>query len=207
MNTGVYEICNAANGKRYVGSAADFRKRRVMHLSVLRRGKHHSVVLQRAWDKYGEAAFSFNLLLACSRKDLVFYEQRCMDGLSSEYNIAKVAGSSLGLVLSPEHRAKISAAGIERMRSPEARAKKSSDNIGYRHSPEAIEKMRLAALGRVCSPETREKMRLVNIGRKHSAETRAKMSVAAKGNQRAKISTGLLLYYSKLSPPNGRTIK
>lgn len=55
----VYKIINNINNKFYVGSTKNFIHRKGQHLSALRKGKHHSVVLQRAWAKYGESNFSF----------------------------------------------------------------------------------------------------------------------------------------------------
>ena len=42
---GIYAIENKVNGKVYVGSAVDL--------------GHHSLKLQRAWDKHGAASFAF----------------------------------------------------------------------------------------------------------------------------------------------------
>ena len=91
MASGIYEIVSAS-GKRYVGSAVDFAARWRCHRYELRRGKHHSSVLQRAWNKYGEQAFEFRKLLICKREDLLFYEQLCLDGLKPEYNCTFIVG-------------------------------------------------------------------------------------------------------------------
>jgi hypothetical protein len=58
MNTGVYQIINLTNGKRYIGSAANkrgFDQRWSIHRTLLFQGKHHSSKLQNAWNKYGAA--------------------------------------------------------------------------------------------------------------------------------------------------------
>ena len=107
--SGVYEIANLVNGKRYIGSATNFRGRWNVHRSDLRKGKHHSKKLQHAWNKYGAEAFRFGPLLLCSKPNLIFFEQRCLDGLRPEYNIATVAGSILGMKLSPERIEKAAA--------------------------------------------------------------------------------------------------
>src|SRR3970040_1255088 len=54
---GVYKILNVMNGKVYVGSAANFKSRWKFHLGQLRYGNHHSITLQRAYNKYGERNF------------------------------------------------------------------------------------------------------------------------------------------------------
>lgn len=114
--SGVYEILNTANGKRYVGSAVEFRQRHNEHRSMLRRGKHHSRPFQNAWNKYGEAAFYFRVLLVCAPENLVLYEQRALDALRPDYNVCLVAGSTLGKTHSPETRAKIAAKASGRKR-------------------------------------------------------------------------------------------
>lgn len=43
----------------YVGQTIHFEVRKKTHLNSLRKGKHHSIKLQRAWDKYGEENFEF----------------------------------------------------------------------------------------------------------------------------------------------------
>ncbi len=98
---GIYEIFNK-NGKVYIGSAVDFSGRFASHKSLLKCGKHTSIHLQRAWDKYSKKEFRFKILEKVVKKeDLVKREQYWLDNFKSYigkngYNICKVAGSSLG---------------------------------------------------------------------------------------------------------------
>lgn len=110
LDTGIYAITNRANGLRYVGSALLLRKRWKDHQRSLSRGNHHSIYLQRAWDKYGAESFDFAPLLYCDRENLLMYEQRAMDVLKPEYNIAKVAGSQIGYKHTDATREKMRAA-------------------------------------------------------------------------------------------------
>lgn len=41
----------------YVGQASNFVNRKRHHLTMLRRGSHANVHLQRIWDKYGNFVF------------------------------------------------------------------------------------------------------------------------------------------------------
>jgi group I intron endonuclease len=59
---GVYCWVNSVNGKVYVGSAKNLAKRKTEHLRLLKKGVHHSLHFQRAWNKYGPDAFEFNIL-------------------------------------------------------------------------------------------------------------------------------------------------
>ena len=115
MRTGVYEILNNTSGKRYVGSAVYFSARWGCHKRQLRAGTHHSAPLQRAWNKYGEAAFSFNKILVCRKEDLLLYEQHLIDALKPEYNVAKRAGSTLGVKATPNAKRLLSKSMSERI--------------------------------------------------------------------------------------------
>lgn len=58
----VYMIKNVINGKVYIGSSIDANKRYKAHTSHLKKGVHHSIRLQRSFDKYGEEVFVFIVL-------------------------------------------------------------------------------------------------------------------------------------------------
>ncbi|MFS2047549.1 GIY-YIG nuclease family protein [Variovorax sp. Varisp41] len=179
--SGIYEIVNTVNGKRYIGSAVNFHLRWKLHRLHLQRGTHHSKHLQNSWAKQGEDEFEFRILLLCSRDNLLLYEQILLDALIPEYNTARVAGSCLGLRHSPETKAK------------QALSKMGNQHtLGYRHTPEALEKLRLKQTG-VESP-TKGKPRdraaveataSAHRGMKRSTETRAKIAAKAAGRIRA----------------------
>ncbi len=61
MNFVVYRIYNQYNHKFQVGSSGQFKSRKRNHLSMLRRGIHTNIHLQRAWNKWGEAAFIWTI--------------------------------------------------------------------------------------------------------------------------------------------------
>lgn len=185
MASGIYEIRNIANDKRYIGSAVNLSKRWSYHRGQLKRGVHHSDKLQHAWRKHGGEQFSFRVLLICAKHDLLFFEQRCMDALSPEYNICKIAGSCAGRTVTPQQREKIR-----------------NSLLGKRHSQERRANVSAAVAGRAPpSEETKAKMRARHIGSKRSTEARANMSKASLGKpksaeHRANISKGKLVMYS-----------
>lgn len=162
MNTGVYEIVNTANGKRYVGASVNMPKRWREHRCGLRHRRHHAMVLQRAWDKYGEASFIFRPLLVCARHMLSFYEQRAIDAIRPEYNASQSAWSPMS---DPAIAAKVGAALKGHPVSAETRAKISAANKGRKQTPEAVAARKAGAAGR--SPEAK-------------AETAKKLSIAGK---------------------------
>lgn len=123
--SGIYQIVNTVNGKKYIGSAVNFRKRWRLHISCLRNGTHHSKHLQAAWNKYGEEAFTFEKIMECAKEELLDYEQLCLDEENPEYNMALCATNPMlgrkhseealhlmkGKIVSKETRVKLSVAG------------------------------------------------------------------------------------------------
>lgn len=97
--SGVYQIRCLPNGKIYIGSAVDLRRRWEQHRGKLRRGSHHNVHLQNAWNTYGEANFSFSILELVHEPDsLLRAEQKWLDKTESSnpdfgFNIFNTAGS------------------------------------------------------------------------------------------------------------------
>ena len=73
---------------------------------------HHSIILQNAWNKYGQLKFSFEVLEMALKPKLIEREQLWIDVLKafgkSGYNINPRASSSLGRKLTEEHKKKIS---------------------------------------------------------------------------------------------------
>jgi group I intron endonuclease len=170
MISGIYLIKNIVNNKIYIGSAVDISNRWRRHKRELRKGKHHNILLLRAWCKYGEQSFTFEILEEVSNSDhLLAYEQVYLDYYKSYeedkgYNICKVAGSPFGTKLSEETRRKISEA-----------------NKGHIVSEETKKKIGEANSGRKLTEEHKDKIRKINIGKKHTEETKRKMSEAGKG--------------------------
>lgn len=58
----VYKIEQISTGKVYIGMTSDYKRRRTNHLWRLRNQKHSSVLLQRAFNKYGEEDFVFSIV-------------------------------------------------------------------------------------------------------------------------------------------------
>jgi len=183
MNAGIPQT---VNGHRYIGSAVDFRKRKNSHLSQLVSGKHHSRYLQNAFNKYGKSVFVFSVLEYCDKPFLVDREQNYLDIYRPEYNVAKIAGSALGVRHTPETRAKVSAAKMGHTFTAEARAKISAARKGTRPTEEARAKMSAAlmgnkhTLGKKLTAEHRAKISAAGKGRKFSPEHRAKIGAASK---------------------------
>jgi group I intron endonuclease len=188
-NCGVYEIVNAVNGKRYVGSSVKVAARMRKHAALLGRGTHHSPILQRAWLKHGADAFVFRQIIVCAPADLIMYEQIVMDVCLPAYNVLPRAGSSLGRVMSDEHKKRIGDAnrGRPTVITPEQRLKISLALKGRTKPPRTAEhraRMSTAKRGRPLgtpSESTRLAISHALRGRTLSAEHVAKMSAARTG--------------------------
>lgn len=93
----IYEIRNLSTGDCYIGSAWRPWERWRRHLSMLRRGVHHSVILQRAFCKYSVGHFAFRLLRSFLPdevpRDVLFrLEQEYIAHLRPVYNVAREVG-------------------------------------------------------------------------------------------------------------------
>jgi len=93
---GIYKIENLVNGKVYIGSSIDIYRRWENHKSTLRGNRHHSFMLQRAWNKYKEKDFKFEIIKIFNGniKELRLLEQHYMDLYKSYdfnygYNVSK----------------------------------------------------------------------------------------------------------------------
>ena len=102
MKSGIYKIEHIDSGRLYIGSSIDAITRMRKHRERLNRNEHHCSALQNAWNKYGQDAFKFSLLLICDKDDLIFYEQKAIDAFKASikpygYNIRKKAESNSGI--------------------------------------------------------------------------------------------------------------
>ena len=50
--SGIYQIVNKVNDKRYIGSSSNIDNRRKKHLSMLKSGSHENSHIQRSYNKY-----------------------------------------------------------------------------------------------------------------------------------------------------------
>lgn len=124
MHGWVYRFFLKADGRSYVGSTVDLRKRRNLHVCLLRSGRHSSVPLQNAWNKYGEDAFGFEVLQEGdfeSDEQLRAKEGEWMGRFPRLLNTAPVAGSILGIKRRPDTVEKMKRSLIGQKRTDESR--------------------------------------------------------------------------------------
>ena len=142
---GIYAIVNMLNGHFYIGSTANLQDRKCQHFSGLQRGKHENGHLQNAYNCYGSDAFRYVIIERVKlTENLIEHEQYYIDLLNPEYNMARVAGSILGIKRSEEtkekHKGNTHAKGHKK--SEETRARISTTMTGRKRGP-VSEKTRL----------------------------------------------------------------
>jgi group I intron endonuclease len=186
MKSGIYIIKNIVNNKVYIGSAVDIQRRWRRHRTELKKGKHHSMHLQAAWNIYGKQSFKFEIIEQVSNPlHLLSYEQVYLDYYKCYkdehgYNICKVAGSAYGLKHTEEAKQKISKAHSGKKYSEETRKKISEAKTGRKVSEETKKRMSEASKRR---PELIEFLRKINTGRKHKEESKKKISEGQRRRQ------------------------
>lgn len=188
MASGVYLIRCVPSGKVYVGSSKDLTQRMSCHKSLLRGGRHHSRRLQRSWDKYGEAAFVFEVVLVCEADQLAVNEQAHIDEYDSYwngFNGTPFAYTALGRTHSDETKNKLSAIGLGRPHTESHKANIAKALKGNKN-----------AEGCVVSAENRAKLAERNIGNTYGAGKRSeewceKLSRRNIGNSYARAQKGI----------------
>lgn len=194
MTCGIYKLISPS-GKFYIGSSKNIEWRFKVHSIKLSRGEHKNMALSRAYMKYN-GDLSCKVIIICEQKDLIFYEQICIDGLKPEYNASRIASkvewtpeirlrrskAAIKYWQNTENRMRVSAFHKGRKRSPETCAKISANTKRQMASPEARAATAERNRNRIITPAIRANYAKAKIGSKASLETRAKMSASAKAS-------------------------
>ena len=97
--SGIYRWTNKINNKSYIGSSVKLDRRFNLYYSTgflinkLWKGKS---AIYSALLKYNHSNFSLDIMEYCELNKLIEREQYYIDILKPEYNLCKIAGSSLG---------------------------------------------------------------------------------------------------------------
>lgn len=191
VGAGIYRIRNLKNGKLYIGSAKNLKIRYRSHRNDLKRQKHHSIILQRAWNKYGENNFIFEVIEKVSNlENILEREQYYLDSLNPVYNICPIAGNCTGRKFSKESKAKMSKSASNRIVSEESREKRSlaskgkgNSFYGKKHTEEAKEKIRIARAKQKITEKQKEKLSKANSGAGNPAAKRVMRIDPKNGNK------------------------
>lgn len=91
--SGIYMWTNKFNGKKYIGSSVNLRRRLLEYYNVNRLLKTNSMVINVALLKYGYNSFSLTILEFCDLDSLMYKESYYFEIYKPEYNILKTPGS------------------------------------------------------------------------------------------------------------------
>lgn len=162
--SGIYTITNTVNNKILVGESKNIRNRISDHKSRLRGNYHDNSYLQRAWNKYGEINFEFEILEECEEKFLKSQEHYWCVLLDS-------ANKSKGYNLNPTHPEGKQIISKQAIQGLKTFMLKNSPRKGRKHSEESKKRMRNAR-------NLYLKTNLHNrLGKSPSLETRLKISL------------------------------
>lgn len=149
---GVYCIRNTINNKVYIGQSINIQRRWIKHKSELNRNIHNNKHLQSAWNKYGESAFEFIVLIECTEDELDNNEIKFIKlyrATDKQHGYCDMDGGK-------KHR----------HHSEETKRKCGEKNIGRHLSQAAIENIRRINIGRPLSDEHKRKISESNKGKK-----------------------------------------
>jgi group I intron endonuclease len=175
---GIYLLTNKLTSDIYIGQSIDISKRFQNYFNLSYIKSKDSFKISRALIKYGYSNFSVTILEYCDKSNLLVREQYYFDKLNPQYNILKIAGSSLDFKHSEETKAKISKSlkGIY--------VNEKSALFGRSHTEETKKLMSLKKakennplFGKIHSKNSKELIRQKALGRIHSEDTKLKMSV------------------------------
>jgi group I intron endonuclease len=200
--SGVYSITHIPTGRMYVGSTRRYLKVRIQeHVSD---SKKYSVSqIHKAIRDFGESSFTVSLLEPCNGESQLQKELEWIlklntlwpDGFNVQKNPTCAYGflewdevrrmmqsaRTLGVPLSPQHKANIGKGNKGKVRSELARMRVSIGNKGKKRSLEERAAMSIRHRGRKQSPEAIEQRVRHFRGKPRSEETKAKLSAKLKG--------------------------
>lgn len=164
--SGIYKIESISHPERvYIGSAVWIEQRWKDHRNKLNRGVHENSKLQNHYNKYYKGDLIYTILAICSIEDIrpinnvVWLEQFFILVYKPYFNIARIAGSNLGI----KYSAEVCKRQSERLKGVNTWSK------GRALTPEHIAKVSKALMGNQYAK-----------GFKHTEETKLKESIAQK---------------------------
>ena len=156
--SGVYQITNLENKKKYIASAATKQVKgnrlyiRFRYHFFHKSEKNKNYPLKRAIKKWGVSCFSWEILEWTNPEETTNRESWHLGETRPLYNILKKAGSSLGYKHTPFTREKMKTGW-----SAERRSLLGSRYKGKKRSPEARERMSQATRERTASQKENQK--------------------------------------------------
>lgn len=169
----IYKIHNVLTSQIYIGSSIDIKERIRRHFKDLKANIHHSLKMQRSFNKYGIENFKVEYLATCPEEYRHLLEQWFIDNNDCYYNNEKIVNKpSIGRIISEEQR--------------ESSRKRMLGNEYWKLTPPMSEENKLKqaerSRNRIWTDESRLKLsnslkgKKNTLGKFHSIETKKKMS-------------------------------
>ena len=172
----IYKILNIKTKQIYIGSSINIKQRINRHFKDLKANKHHSLKMQRSYNKYGKESFNVEYLLTIPEEYRQKIEQWFLDNNECYFNNEKIVGKpSCSRIFSEEQRKFLR----DRMIGNELW------KLMKPISEDTKLKISKHNKGKVLSEDTKEKMsksKIGNSGRKgqpHTEYTKNKMSTSS----------------------------
>lgn len=141
---GIYCIENLINGKKYIGQSNNIYKRWKSHIKELNNNCHCNNYFQKAWNKYGEDNFYFNVLENCKENELnekeIYYISK-YSTYKSGYNLTLGGGGRRGYHLTDKQKEAIKNGRHDFKHSEETKRYISEIQIGRKLTDECKEKI------------------------------------------------------------------
>jgi group I intron endonuclease len=190
--SGIYKIINKVNGKYYVGSSRNLKRRWESHRYQLDRNIHSNAHLQASWNKHGKENFSFETILRVDPIHLLNTEQSYLDNALLDrdkcYNMTYIAGG--GWDFPPEIMKKI------RMNRKYYRGAE-NQRYGTHLSETTRQKISRRLTGKKLSSKTKLKMSNSKLGVKRSVEFCIKNKLNKMGDKNHNYNTTSYKFFNK----------
>lgn len=179
----IYIIQNMINGKYYLGSTKNVQQRKVRHFRELKNNSHHSILLQRAVNKYGIENFEFIIIETCF--NYINREQQLINKINfkDSYNVSSTATSGDFITNHPNRLEIITQAITNLKNAPRPEPRFGEDNPNWRGGKTFCKcGNRINSYTKTCS-KCQDKTGKNNpfYGKKHSEELKQRLSEERKG--------------------------
>lgn len=170
--SGIYMWKNKINGKFYIGSSNNLKRRFITYYDENSLHKENGMLINKALLKHGHIAFTLYILEYCNVEDLLTREQYYLDTLNPPYNICRTAGSTLGKLHTSITKDKISNSKLA------TNIGEANHFFGKNHTLEAKDLMKNAKLNKNISLDTKEKISLSKTGVQFTEEHQINLSLS-----------------------------
>jgi group I intron endonuclease len=201
----IYMIRNRINGKFYLGSTNNYHTRKLRHFNDLRKNRHHSIYLQRAFNKYSEEDFEFIIIETCfnyqKREQYLF--DNVIDLKNDTYNVSNSASGGDLISNHPNREEIIKKITEELLKAPKrTKSYKGENNPNWKGGLTFCKCGNRINSNSITCSKCQDKTGENNpfYGRKHSQESKEKMRLASlnkyNGNQEKVILIDNIEYVS-----------